>query len=326
MVSVSLLLLGSAGAGLPGPPDPSGWVLGGLVAWAALGVFPIVVATSSLNARARAIAVVAATALLVCVLSTYGIYRGYRSEVRDYEALPLVDAAENTAAPDGTLLRLAGSGREAVRLAVAANTAAPAGVLDILSSDPEKDVRAAVASNPSTPPETLAMLAQDRSVLVRSCVGQNPSIPQHVLAALARDHDPQVRIAAVRNPSAGPDVLAAVGEFEVSAAHALDAPERGAPASPADTETRGNVAARVAVASNPHAGTVLLAELARDPSPAVRTAAAANPSLPARALGALLNDDDDAVSAAARDAISPAGDDLDTGAPDADRGGDAPAG
>ena len=135
-------------------------------------VLPILLVLDQAVRRHRA---VAAVGLSLGVFFSYLIYQDYQSAVRDFEALPRVHAAESASASAGTLLRLADSDREDVRLTVAANTAAPAETLDILSLDPKTDVRAAVAFNPSTLPETLEMLALDRSALVRSCVGQNPA-------------------------------------------------------------------------------------------------------------------------------------------------------
>ena len=311
MMSASLSLLASAGAGLPSPPEAVIWIVGGAILWVIILAYavslPIFFAVEA-KKRYGIAAAVASVGVLLGVLFSLLIYQDYRSDVRSYEALPQVHAAENARTSPGTIVRLAGSDREDVRLAVAANAAAPAEALDILSLDPKTDVRAAVAFNPSTPPETLESLAADRSALVRSCVGQNPAAPQHVLAALARDPDSQVRIAAVRNKSAGPEVLAAAEEFGVAAPNSLNASERDAPA-PLDNETLGNVAARVAAASDQRAGGGLLEELARDPSPAVRAAAAANPSLPVRALRVLLHDPDPDVVTAAVDALDPGGDD-----------------
>ena len=316
MISASLSVLASVSTDLPAPPNPFAWAFVALCVWIFVGPFLMIMPICRIVDKVGhpgTNAAVAATGLLVGVSVSFLIFQGYRSDVRDYEALPQVYAANNENVSAGTIVRLAGSDREDVRLAVAVNAAAPAEALDILSLDPKTDVRAAVAFNPSTPPETLESLAADRSALVRSSVGQNPAAPQHVLAALARDPDPQVRIAAVRNPSVGPEVLAAVEEPGVAAPNPL--------VTPVGTEAQGAVAARVVVASDPRSGTVLLAELARDPVPAVRAAAAANPSLPVRALSALLDDPDSAVAAAARDTLalasrdSPADDPVDDGAP-----------
>lgn len=116
-------------------------------------------------------------------------------------------AASNPSIPSSTLIQLASSNVEEIRMGVASNKGTPGNVLAALAQDNAKGVRIEIAGNEHTPPEALALLAQDNDKYVRANIAGNEHTPKETLAALAKDQEKYVRIKVAGNKNSPPDSL-----------------------------------------------------------------------------------------------------------------------
>ena len=94
--------------------------------------------------------------------------------------------------------RLAASGEESVRSAVARNRFCEPELLERLAGDDGSDVRTRTAENLQCSAATLQRLAADNDVGVRAAAAANPNSPGFVLRRLGRDPNRDVRAEALR--------------------------------------------------------------------------------------------------------------------------------